>query len=75
MKMTPLQRIQTRTQNTKRAMKKCLVFSKYARFGFKTADTNGAGECSGCYDPDTNEIEKECRECERNEYYIPSDAG
>ena len=43
---------------------------QYAGCGFKEPVINGMGQCSGCRNPDDNELESYCCTCEHNEYFI-----
>lgn len=64
------QRIEARTRESRRAMKKCRTAQRQKAFGFREAMINSRGECSGCRNPDDNKLEPECRTCRHNEYYV-----
>ena len=66
--MTIRQQIEQRTRDTLRMLKKCPVNLEYSRFGFKCPVVNGEGRCSGCYNPDTEQMESKCEMCKCNEY-------
>lgn len=56
-------------RDTRKFLKRCEVAQNQARFGFEPPIVNGVGQCSGCRNPDDNELELQCRTCEHNEYF------
>lgn len=73
--MTQQQRIEKRTKDTKRNLNKCSLAKRWEKFGFGKVVINGHGKCGGCYNPDDNTLEAECRECPYNEYFIEAVSG
>lgn len=68
--MTKWQLIELRSKETRKALKKCPVALKYVSCGFaRSVIINGMGQCAGCYDPDTGEMETQCKGCSHNEYF------
>lgn len=68
--MTRWQIIEQMEKKTRKALKKCPVNLYYIKCGFKPPVVNGTGQCSGCRNPDDNEMEWQCCTCCYNEYYI-----
>lgn len=66
--MTKWEKIKQQEKTTRKELKNCEVAKRFKAFGFKEPLVNGCGECSGCYNPDDNELEQQCRECQCNEY-------
>lgn len=69
--MTRWQLIEHRAKETRKALKKCQVAMKHVACGFsRSVIINSMGQCSGCRNPDDNELESQCRGCKHNEYFI-----
>ena len=49
--------IREQEKKTKKALKSCTMAKQYAGCGFKEPVINGMGQCSGCRNPDDNELE------------------
>jgi len=68
--MTKYQQIEKRKKETNRILKKCPIRIHYDKCGFDSPIVNQSGQCSGCYNPDDKELEEDCKNCCRNEYFI-----
>lgn len=54
----------------KKALKKCDIAKEHVAFGFDVPVISSMAECSGCRNPDDNELEQQCRACRFNEYFV-----
>lgn len=68
--MTRWDLIKEQEKKTKKALKSCTMAKQYAGCGFKEPVINGQGQCSGCRNPDDDELESYCCTCEHNEYFV-----
>lgn len=73
--MTRWQQIEKKARAMRRVMKACIVVKKYTVSGFDTPVINGMGKCSGCYNPDDEQLEMQCTACPHNEYFIEGQWG
>ena len=68
--MSRWDRMREREKIAKRTLKNCTIAKRYKGFGFKTPIVSSRGQCSGCRNPDDNELEPQCKVCSSNEYHI-----
>ncbi len=67
--MPDWRRIEKQSRRMKRYIRKCGTAVRQMKFGFNPPVVNGFGQCSGCYNPDDGQMERDCRECPYNEYF------
>lgn len=73
--MTKYERLEKQTKGTKRHLKKCDIADRWIKFGFGKTIVNSQGKCGGCYNPDDQTLEPECKECPYNEYFVETEIG
>lgn len=62
--LTKFQKLEDQIKKTQKHTRKCNIRQHYIKCGFELPRLNSAGECGGCYDPDTVMLENECASCQ-----------